>query len=723
MTSSGSTRPFPVPEREHERLAALRRHAILDTPAEGDFDALVHAAAELCGAPIALVSLIDEDRQWFKAKLGLEASSTPRDQAFCAHAIVGDELFEVEDALADPRFADNPLVTGAPDIRFYAGAPLRTADGHALGTLCVIDRAPRSLRDDQREGLRALADEVVRELALRREFRELGREGARPSAAQETAPGFAAAARVGGGGDAGAKTARIAAAETAVSVLLRATDLPPSPSFGRYTIRFRLGAGAMATVYAAHDAELDRLVALKLIHDDPSEDGYERVAREARALARVSHPNVVQIFEVGRYGGQAFVAMELVEGETLGAWQRERARTVDELLDMYIQAGHGLVAAHEAGIIHRDFKAENVLIGGDERPRVADFGLARALGVDDERRQASAAVEGDARDLTGPGAVIGTPAYMSPEQHRGALVDERSDQFNFCAALHEAIYGVRPFDGATIAEIRAQAMAGVLSEPPPGVPRYPSIDAVLARGLAHEPDDRWPSLAELLEHLAVAAPRVDPAASSRIRRRFMVGLGVIAVGVAVALQGESRVDPGGLLPSHLVIAALVIFIALGLAAALVRRSLLRSAFHRPIVGGFLMITGASFYARLVAALAGEAMAGVILADLAGVGLTAFALGRSRSPIFYTIAAPYLIAGLVVAAGAPPVLTSSLALAVAIPLAVVAWDRAPSWAPTPAHGVASSASGRRGGSSSRRLGGARVSTRRAAPTGRAAAVGE
>jgi GAF domain-containing protein len=165
-------RPAPRPGNEAARLAALRACEVLDTPPDADLDDVARLAARICEAPIALISLIDESRQWFKSRVGLDVPSTTRDVAFCAHAILEPDVMMVSDALRDPRFAENPLVTGEPSIRMYAGAPLVTRDGFALGTLCVIDRRPRTLDEEQIESLRILAQQVVTQLEMRKVLRQ-----------------------------------------------------------------------------------------------------------------------------------------------------------------------------------------------------------------------------------------------------------------------------------------------------------------------------------------------------------------------------------------------------------------------------------------------------------------------------------------------------------------------------------------------------------------------
>jgi tetratricopeptide (TPR) repeat protein len=279
-------------------------------------------------------------------------------------------------------------------------------------------------------------------------------------------------------------------------------DAPAAPTgaqIGRYVVRDVLGRGGMGIVYAAFDPELDRKVAVKVLRGERAgEHATARLLREGRAIARLAHPNVVTVFDVGTHDGSVFVAMELVDGTSLDHYL-DTPRPWRDVLDLFVQAGHGLIAAHQAGIIHRDFKPANVLVGKDGRVRVTDFGLARLEAA--ERPSRPPADLGAAGSLTRTGAVMGTPAYMAPEQFEAHAVDERTDQFSFAVALYEALYGARPYQGATAAAIYAQIVAGDVIAPPAGSQVPARVRAIVLRGLAAKPDERYATLGEMLEAL------------------------------------------------------------------------------------------------------------------------------------------------------------------------------------------------------------------------------
>ncbi len=266
--------------------------------------------------------------------------------------------------------------------------------------------------------------------------------------------------------------------------------LPPGAKLDRYVIGNVLGAGGMGIVYAARDPALARDVAIKVLRPDFARrdpEASRRIEHEARVMARISDPNVLCVFDVGTVGSQVYIAMEIASGGTLRSWIDHGERSIGEVLEVFVAAGRGLVAAHAAGVVHRDFKPENVLIGKDGRVRVTDFGLAHDY----------VATADDAASLP----IAGTPAYMAPEQFEGGSVDARTDQFSFCIALYEALYGKRPFAGKTLEQLADSVTHGQL-EPPPSKQRVPaSIRAILLRGLSVVPGDRFPTLAELLKAL------------------------------------------------------------------------------------------------------------------------------------------------------------------------------------------------------------------------------
>ncbi|MBC8067257.1 MAG: serine/threonine protein kinase, partial [Deltaproteobacteria bacterium] len=275
----------------------------------------------------------------------------------------------------------------------------------------------------------------------------------------------------------------------------------PAMNIGRFVVLERLGAGGMGVVFSAFDPQLDRKVAIKLLFDRRADERERaRLVAEAKAMAKLAHPNVVGVYEIGEHAGRVFIAMELVQGRTLRAWIRERPRSWREILAMYLQAGRGLVAAHAAGIVHRDFKPDNVLVGDDERARVLDFGLARLVAQpssEDADASSASTSEASITKLTRTGAVLGTPAYMAPEQIQGGVIDELVDEFAFCIAMWEAFAGERPFAGASVQALFGNVTRGELRKPPRGaLPGW--IEAVLRRGLAADRERRWVSVVALL---------------------------------------------------------------------------------------------------------------------------------------------------------------------------------------------------------------------------------
>ncbi|MGE0548110.1 MAG: protein kinase [Kofleriaceae bacterium] len=339
-----------------------------------------------------------------------------------------------------------------------------------------------------------------------------------------------------------------------VAALARGTPVPPprrvaevtgtlmrGMTLGRYVILDVLGRGGMGTVYAAYDPELDRKIAVKLLRSDltPDEAATTRLIREAQALARLSHPSVVAIYDVGRVEDVVYLVMEYVEGGTLADWLTE-TRSLDDIVRAFALAGHGLAAAHAAGLIHRDVKPSNILVSADGRVLVTDFGLARTEHAAPESPADRSSQTPDQPTslpiaLTGSRTVIGTPAYMAPEQYRhGAVIDARADQFAFCVALFEAVHGRRPFLATSFDELRAKVLtgsidAGLTSD----APRW--LDRLLVRGLAPSPDARFADMDELLARLMPDR--------RRLYRRLAGAAAITAIAAAAPLVIASRNDP------------------------------------------------------------------------------------------------------------------------------------------------------------------------------------
>ena len=354
-------------------------------------------------------------------------------------------------------------------------------------------------------------------------------------------------------------------------------DEPPEPvKVGRFVILDRLGAGGMGVVYEAYDPHLDRRVALKLVQAsrDDRDAAHRRLRREALSLARLSHPNVVPVHEVGVLDDQVFIVMEFVVGRTLGDWIAQEDRSWREILAVYIQAARGLAAAHAGDLVHRDFKPANAIIGEDHRVRVLDFGLARSRqrGLDgpagrdsdaelDSEPDADAELDADADTdavadsdryklavaelngitpaeipiLTATNAVVGTPAYMAPEQLAGREVGPASDQFSFCVALYEALYDQRPYRGRSLIALGKAFDRGQIAAPPANsrVPGW--LYPILCRGLQTEPEKRYPSMDALL-----AALQDDPVRKRRRRLAAMAVVAALATTTGLAIYALAR---------------------------------------------------------------------------------------------------------------------------------------------------------------------------------------
>ena len=327
----------------------------------------------------------------------------------------------------------------------------------------------------------------------------------------------------------------------------RSALLEPGAAVGRYVILQQLGAGGMGVVYAAYDPELDRKVALKFLHVsayDRRDGDRMRLRREAQAMAKLSHPNVVMVHDVGEHDGAVYIAMESVDGRTLRRWLTQQRRSWREVLAVFIAAGEGLAAAHAEGIVHRDFKPENVMVGDDGRVRVMDFGLAaptstgkiRSLSAD----EASAPLAPLSQRLSRK-QVAGTPAYMAPEQYQDFEVGRPADQFAFCVALWEGLHGERPFRSDSPLSVVAAASSGVRPRPPGSrVPGW--LRRAVERGFAVDPTKRWPSMEELLAALRAGSPRMR---HTLIAGAVILVLGLAGAGVGAHLHREGQLAACG----------------------------------------------------------------------------------------------------------------------------------------------------------------------------------
>ena len=295
--------------------------------------------------------------------------------------------------------------------------------------------------------------------------------------------------------------------------------------YGRYVVLSCLGAGGMGEVFAAWDPELDRRVALKRLKVDDGREGHRaRLIREAQAMARLRHPNVVAVHDVGSREGEVFIAMEFVDGQTLRQWAKDE-HGWQEIVDVYVQAARGLAAAHAEGLVHRDFKPDNAMVDREGRVQVLDFGLVAAVGDVSEERRPQPDDDPLVTPLTATGTLMGTPAYMAPEAFEGGTVDARSDQFALCVGLFEALHGHRPFAGSSFAVLHQRVTGGKIERASDRV-MPPWLEQVVRRGLSTEPGDRFASMDEL-----IAALVQDPGRARR--RKVIASMGALTIAAAV----------------------------------------------------------------------------------------------------------------------------------------------------------------------------------------------
>jgi tetratricopeptide (TPR) repeat protein/tRNA A-37 threonylcarbamoyl transferase component Bud32 len=293
---------------------------------------------------------------------------------------------------------------------------------------------------------------------------------------------------------------------------------------GRYALVELIGRGGMGSVYVAHDPQLDRKVALKLVRSAryAQRDVKDRLSREARAMAKVTHAHVVTVYDAGELDDGVFIAMELVDGQTLARWLTTTPRTWREVVRVFVDVGRGLHAAHAVGVVHRDFKPENVLVDRTGRAAVTDFGLALANDPAPTAELVDISLD-DTHPLTRTGALVGTPRFMSPEQFRGQTVDARSDQFSFAVALYAALYHAYPYEGTTVGELLAAVTRGALPPRPEPTDVPIRVHHVLVRALSTDVAERYPTMAALLDELDAA---LHP---SRRRAALVAGLALACV--------------------------------------------------------------------------------------------------------------------------------------------------------------------------------------------------
>lgn len=393
------------------------------------------------------------------------------------------------------------------------------------------------------------------------------------------------------------------------------SPLPSEPQrLGRFHVVRRLGQGGMGVVYDAYDEVLDRRVALKLLTGSAHQHAH--LLREARALARLQHPNVVPIYEVGEHDGRPFIAMERIDGQPLSDWLASSQATPDETLRLLLPAGRALHAAHEKGVVHRDFKPQNVLVGGDGRVRVVDFGIAALRAATAPPPGVDPAADRPAADPGAAGLLAGTPAFMAPEQLAAGEVSPLCDQFAFAVVVYRALYRQAPFAGDDVAALLGSMRAGALRPPPRRAELPPWLWPLLKRALSPDPADRFPSLEPLLAAIESHLPRDphdDPQRTRRGRTQLLAAFFACALLLALFAQHQG---PRLLLGSHarvVAIAAGLLAVA-GLLVAGFWRALSTTAHGRRTVAFLLLMPAALLGHRLLGWRLGTPLSALLATD-------------------------------------------------------------------------------------------------------------
>ena len=475
-------------------------------------------------------------------------------------------------------------------------------------------------------------------------------------------------------------------AEGAATPQKRPRNADPT-QVARFAIQRRLGAGAMGVVLVGRDDTLDREVAIKLVRPGKrgSESAKQRLLREAQAMARVAHPHVVAIYEAGLHDDGVYIAMELVHGQPLDEWLKAQSRSVTAIVEQFIQAGRGLAAAHARGIIHRDFKPANVLVGDDGRTRVGDFGLARGMAVIDEDHQPidvaspedSPGGSSGSRnilnsELTGRGAMLGTPAYMSLEHFRGKTV-AASDQYSFGVAMFRALYGKAPYTGDGLLGL----YEAILHEPAPTPPLHPDVPPRLAsavlRAIAKEADARFPSMQALvaeLEAIIGVDPDHDPAKSRRQRRLIATLVSVFAL-VSGIIAGFRSGWGATFTLKYVFFQSLLGALVMSVLAFVFRRSVLRDAYGRRLVIFFLTLIFSICAHRATAFFSDTTLMAVLRADAVYVG----AVGVFASLLlerWLIVATVFMALFLIISFAAPAVAVPAFGMGLIGTVATAAW---------------------------------------------------